>query len=358
VLAISSTGQEVWSRALGRVVGSVLLAPTAAGALRAYVGTVGAAPAVSALDAQGYTVAQCRLRPDAALDASPAAVPDGAVFYVNGTQTLIALRPGAPSTCVEHNSGAGLAFPDAVVSSSGSVFFVDREPRVRRLFLGFGFIEFKQGQWPGAPERGYVSRGLTLPRHDTLVGAGALPGGGAVFQASAGNTFRFDFGFAPARIAQRGSGPVVSADGLVLLGVGDTLTAISPTSTREAPADRLANTPALGEGGRLYALAESGALSEWTYAGGTPLLRWSAQLALPGPVAFEASPALDCARSADGVALPGRPGVLYAAARAGTLYAVTVDARGLDTQAQWPKYQRDRRNSGSRDGALAADACP
>lgn len=358
VLALSSNGQEVWSRALGRVVGSVLLTQTATGALRVYAGTVGEAPAVSALDAQGLTVAQCRLQPDARLEASPAAVPEGAVFYANGTQRLIALRPGAPSACVEQPAGAGMAYPDAVVSAAGSVYFVDREPTVRRFFVGFGFVEFKQGQWPGEPQQGYESRGLALPRRDTLVGAGALPGGGAVFQASVGKDFRFDFGFAPSRIAQRGSGPVVSADGLVLLGVGDTLTAISSSTTRAAPSDRLANTPALGEGGRLYALAERGALSEWTYAGGTPLLRWSAQLAPEGPVAFEASPALDCARSREGLALPGRPGVLYAAASFGTLYAVTVDARGLDTRAQWPKYQRDRRNSGSSDGTLDGDACP
>ena len=122
--------------------------------------------------------------------------------------------------------------------------------------------------------------------------------------------------------------------------------------------DRIANTPALGQGGRLYALAENGALSEWTYEGGKPIRSWSASLEATASPAFEASPALDCARTSTGVLIPGRPGILYAASRSGTLYAITVDAHGIDTTAQWPKYQKDPRNTGAADTGLQEFACP
>ena len=121
--------------------------------------------------------------------------------------------------------------------------------------------------------------------------------------------------------------------------------------------DPLRNAPILGQGGRLFALAENGALSEWSMAS-PPVRGWTAPLD-PGPApAFEASPTLDCARDAAGLIVAGRPGTLYAASRSGKLYAVIVDSRGIDASAAWPKYQKDPRNSGNATTALAEFSCP
>ncbi|MFN0062192.1 MAG: hypothetical protein ACKVPX_06725, partial [Myxococcaceae bacterium] len=64
--------------------------------------------------------------------------------------------------------------------------------------------------------------------------------------------------------------------------------------------------------------------------------------------AVSASPTLVCSHS-------GSMATLLIATEAGSLHSLYIDATGLDTQATWPKWQKDLRNSGNADASLA---CP
>lgn len=357
--AISPGGQERWNKPLGKIEASVAVSAPGLGAQRLFVAAQGTNNAsLNAFDAAGGQVGQCLLSKDATLEASPALIPQGAAFYASQTRELIAFRPGLSPACTAKSTNEDVTYPDSLVAAGAAAFFVDEKPSVLRYDLtSGGWQEFGQGQWPGAPISSYRNRGLAMPAAGILVGAGELQSGGTVFQAEVSGNFKFDYGFSPPRVASASRGPVVAAGGLVLVGISTGIAAVSPGAVQLGLGDRIANTPALGEGGRLYALAENGALSEWTYAQGKPVRAWTATIET-GPLAFEASPALDCARDPLGARLAGRPGVLYAAGRAGALTAIIVDARGIDTTAQWPKYQKDPRNSGTLDTALAEFACP
>ncbi|PZR13332.1 MAG: hypothetical protein DI536_13700 [Archangium gephyra] len=112
-------------------------------------------------------------------------------------------------------------------------------------------------------------------------------------------------------------------------------------------------TPALGEGGRLYAVDEAGGLfvlpqNFSTSANAT----WAVALpaALTSPVV--ASPALDCNRRRSN----SESGVIYIATENGWLVSYIVDSKGLDPMAPWPKYARDARNTGNFNGP--AIGCP
>ena len=64
------------------------------------------------------------------------------------------------------------------------------------------------------------------------------------------------------------------------------------------------------------------------------------------------APALDCDRIA------ANSGILYVAAKNGTVTAIVVDSRGIDTSAPWPKYQHDPRNTGNANTDLSEFTCP
>lgn len=99
------------------------------------------------------------------------------------------------------------------------------------------------------------------------------------------------------------------------------------------------------------AAADRQEVSAWRYP--SLIRRWT----LTGDIASSSgAPAIDCARRPNGFVTEG-PGVLYVPGNNGTLYAIIVDSRGLDTRAKWPKWQRDPRNSGNADVPLAQFAC-
>ena len=118
-------------------------------------------------------------------------------------------------------------------------------------------------------------------------------------------------------------------------------------------------SPVLGEGNRIFTVVDNTAgnpqLHSWS-ASSPAAPEWSVALD-PGLLKFEASPTLDCSCDTNGQKLLGRAGVLYAVSRTGTVYSVIVDSKGIDTTAQWPKYQRDPRNSGSADTVLQEFDC-
>jgi hypothetical protein len=125
----------------------------------------------------------------------------------------------------------------------------------------------------------------------------------------------------------------------------------SPPATveREVP-QPLGITPTLGQGGWVYT----------TTAGEGRLQAWTRELALgweaPPVQNFRGLVGLDCARDAAGQPQP-RPGVWYMA-HGSRLRAIVVDSHGIDTDAKWPRGQRDPHNSANSAVDLKQFACP
>jgi outer membrane protein assembly factor BamB len=128
------------------------------------------------------------------------------------------------------------------------------------------------------------------------------------------------------------------------------VTPMTTPVTRPAPG-LMSEAPVIGQGGLVYTVVSSGGgrLAVWDAESMTE--RWNH---IVGDAT--ASPTLDCARDAAGEKVHG-PGTLYVPL-GGKLLAVSVDSRGLDTTAPWPKYQRDPRNTGNADTDLSQFTCP
>jgi hypothetical protein len=133
-----------------------------------------------------------------------------------------------------------------------------------------------------------------------------------------------------------------------------TAVALRETSALSTPATSavVRAAPLFGQGSLIYTVDQGGEVIAWN-AGLNP--QWSTDL---GNLDIEASPTIDCTRDTVGAPIAGRPGVLYVASRTGTVDAIVVDSRGIDTTAPWPKYQHDPRNSGNSATPLTEFACP
>ncbi len=108
-------------------------------------------------------------------------------------------------------------------------------------------------------------------------------------------------------------------------------------------------TPVLGAGGIVYAVGSNGAVLAAAQTNLTQ--RWARPLDASITGAVQASATLDCNRQHPS----SGTGVLYFATNAGWLVAYIVDSPGLDSTAQWAKYQHDARNTGN--SAVPVD-CP
>ena len=102
---------------------------------------------------------------------------------------------------------------------------------------------------------------------------------------------------------------------------------------------------------RLYVVNTAGTLGSLRLSASSAM-EWTGSVGLSS---VSASPAFDCNRLA-GITAKAATGVLYIASGGGALVAVIVDSPRLDTQARWPKYQRDAFNSGNT--FLSFDNCP
>ena len=361
LVAIAPTGLERWNKPLGRIEGTAALSAPGSNQ-RIYVGAVDPAGGrLYAFNTAGVQQGQCILSPASVLDASPTVLTGGgAAFYSNTARGLVLLNPG--SGCVSRSTGFDVPFPGNLVADGDTVYLADTQPRLRRFSLERDddeseWKERTSGGWPAILPATFVARAIALVGSSKLVGAGSLASGGALFQASVGGGTQFDFGVPAPAASPAYQSPVIASGGAALAGVPAGLASVTSSGAVTGAGDPLRSAPVLGQGGRLFALSETGSISEWSSAG-TPARSWTGPLA-PGPApAFEASPTLDCSRDPAGAIVAGRPGMLYAASRAGTLFAVIVDSRGLDTSAPWPKYQRDPRNTGNASTSLSEFSCP
>ncbi|MCP3142955.1 PQQ-binding-like beta-propeller repeat protein [Pyxidicoccus xibeiensis] len=149
---------------------------------------------------------------------------------------------------------------------------------------------------------------------------------------------------------------------------GGALTAVrlaDMTKLTDAPdASVIPNAPVLGASGMLYTASgpqargaevvawKASSLERlWKSDSVAPVAGWQSSR----EVYSSPSPALDCARTDGGVARAEQLGTLYVPGNNGVLYAVIVDSRGLDTDAPWPRFQHDARNTGNTATPLT---CP
>ncbi len=281
----------------------------------------------------------------------------GAVGVQNLTNTnrLVSIRPGAaavPDRCifgVPLTSDGSAAFPATVSMKGTSAFYGDESGNV----LGYEF----NGSWmskPGWPvPANLFTRGLAVVGMDVVGGGGPGQGGGVFripFSGGAQPAWKYPMGpSSPAWSPAVGGGNEIYFANQTPLLTRVVLNGASALSTA-ATTGTVKGAPLIGADGAVYTASESGTLTAWTRS-------LEALWTVNSLGAVESSPALDCKRDGAGNKLAG-PGVLYVASNNGRLHGFIVDSRGIDTQAPWPKYQHDPRNTGNADTPLSEFACP
>jgi outer membrane protein assembly factor BamB len=117
--------------------------------------------------------------------------------------------------------------------------------------------------------------------------------------------------------------------------------------------DTLRGAPVIGKNDRLYTVNVQGRVTAWVASSLTPL--WNVDLAL-NLTSKDSSPTLDCPRDSGGNGIAAAStGNLYFVGTS-QLYAFIVDSPGLATDAPWPKFQHDARNTGNP--ATPVTNCP
>lgn len=382
VIALNPGGAEVWKKNYGAMEGSPAVGAPVGGRERVYVGVTGSTGAMlyALHDATGDVLSLGTPTPAPAscgpysggVVLGAAAVSDTtaattietmhAVYNLGtaGGGSLVALRPGGSTgaLCVLQTAVENVPAGGGVVVSGTDAYFSDLAGKIRAY-------TFNAGSWDPrfAVSTGFFTYALAvLPGAGQLLAGGGGPGSGAVLTLPlAGGAVSSLTGTAAAWNPAVGG---TAASPFAFLGMNDgTLRQVPADLSSEisvATSGVVRGAPAVGRDGLLYVTTATGALE--VRSSSDLSLVWSA--AEFGPLASDtlgdasASVALDCARPDDGgAALPGRPGTLYAgSASTNKLYAFVVDARGLDPEAPWPKYQHDERNSGNP--AAPITVCP
>ncbi len=374
LFGISPSGLEKFALAVGMVEASPTVSPPDAGAEIIYVGAnnSGGTSKIYAVRPAGTEIVSCP--GSAPITGSPVVshslavfgglVSTNAIFQI-GKVSLAEIRPQSMlSICRDFGNDAEVPFPGNLTYGSGLVTAGDTKPQLRGYDVHqvLTFVERTNNNWaPGNLGFGTSGQVSALSSATQLVGArfsGNLPN--TLYRATMGAAFTVDEAI---NVVTNPTGPAVGPTNDVWLGHEAQLEVYARDAgvSMSLPAvlGTYATTPLLGEGQRLFALVNAN--------GGNPqiqsLLRtspaiseWTGELSTTA-ISFLASPTIDCTRDMNGLKLRGRPGVLYAVSNTRTLYSVIVDSRGIDTTAQWPKYQRDPRNSGSADTQLAEFDC-
>ena len=244
-----------------------------------------------------------------------------------------------------------IADASSMVTNGDRLFFSTTNASVAHYRFGFTSPE---ANWPvsvGNAPRGLALVGSNL--YGASSGASSSQGalfritlGGPAFAAISSNSRMHNLIVGPGDVAyvgnEGGGGPFATA--IPLNGAGSTTRTIGSSIHQGAFA--------LGRGNLLYAVASSSQRLS-VFDATTMATKWekTSELSLA-----TASVALDCARDASGTPLAADLGVLYLPGTDGKLYAIVVDSRGLESNAPWPKYQHDSRNTGNP--ATPVSSCP
>jgi len=380
LVALNPDGSRKWETPIGDVSGSLAVGAFNAGDEHVYAASrTTTAQFLSALrGSDGAEKARCTYSsatevPGAlAVGMTPAqlgATETGVGIYSGNTVRLVGVRPDATFSdrCIEvSGTSQGAILPStpgsALVMKDQNIFYAGFSGTAGPRMTSYDLATFSNAPRPGWPQgTGSLTRGIALVGDKLYAGAGnndnpelgslfSVPTtGGAISPVYPGTASSrvFNLAIGAGDVAYFGAETATSEE-LVSLRLG-----VPDSPTRVAGADTLRAAPALGKNDRLYTLNTQGRISAWAASTLGPLWNVDLQLDLSTK---DTSPTLDCRRDAGGAGVAGAStGTLYFAGTT-KLYAFIVDSPGLDTNAPWPKYQHDVRNTGNP--ATPVTNCP
>ena len=305
----------------------------------------------------------------------------GAALAVGTTSPLGTPEETAVGVVTGNNSNSLLMIRPFVASNSGKCQFssvgttwtsleggsmVLKDQSLFYATLGNNVVSFDLAAVSSTPRTGWpqsvgqaAARDLAWVEGRIYGGAGSFAGTGALFSLSeqggastviypsAYDASIYRMAIGSGNIAYFGA-ETSSSQELVALAVGTA----NAAPQKAFGAEVLAGTPVIGRNDRLYTLSRTGKVAAWTAS--SLMSQWD--LSLGQNLTRNVSPTLDCQRDAGGNAATGSSlGTLYVPGET-RLYAFIVDSPGLDTNAPWPKHQRDVRNTGNP--ATPVTNCP
>ncbi|MHB8873805.1 MAG: hypothetical protein ACYC8T_08995 [Myxococcaceae bacterium] len=267
---------------------------------------------------------------------------------------VVAVRPGGVTGGDRCNDLSGVGTVDfrGGVATNGTDFFFAKGTSSTTV-RAVTFSENWTNRWTA--QTNLFTRTPAVVGSNVIVGGGLSEGGVVSLGSDGGVEWRLGIPIAAGAIPNASS-PSVAAGGAVLTGTEDgrllRATIGADAGVYVPAAGPILGGVAVGQGSLYYSATQGGVVQAW---GSNLQPLWSVS-SLGNDI--QSSVALDCARSPQGAALPGRPGTLYLGSNNGKLYAFVVDSRGIDTTAPWPKYQHDPRNTGNSSTALSEFSCP
>ncbi|ATB28958.1 hypothetical protein MEBOL_002407 [Melittangium boletus DSM 14713] len=377
VVALGPDGYAQWSFPLGAVEGGIAVGANDAGTELVYVGarTSNGASLYALSGSNGSTFKKC---PGAnASDTFGAGTLIGGIgvgsLGTASAETAVSVYNGSGGSATDVNNivgvdSTGKCYSTNAVSGDAIIAMVQDGPVAVRgsdLFypsssdLGLSVASYSFGSttprtaWPVSLP--YPPRSLALAGSDVVASVAndfPLKGGVLKIPQAGGNSNPI---FPGSTLDTRVYGLAIGSDDAAFFGAQSTSSFTvnrappSGTSRTETVAASVRASPVVGTN-FAYFVSTGGVVNARVKDTLEPLWELS-----PGVGAVNSSPTLDCSRDASGVAIPGRPGVLYVPA-GGKLHAFIVDSAGLDPNAKWPKYQHDARNTGNPDTVISP--CP
>lgn len=277
-----------------------------------------------------------------------------------GHKIAVAAPLSSSSTCFRSASTVNpIPFPGNMVASGTTLLFPDDTGGLQRVTYGGSGSVSVGGAFPDGGLASGTVNGLALVDIAGLrvaAGSGGTGTGKLSVLAESSAAIEGDTG-APQNPV---SSPVITSTNAFIAAFrqGPTLeikrfgtplasgwipAATLPWQGAQNASSPVAPSPVLGEGDLAYFVSVDQHLLVATQMNLTQKYEGpiSGSLTL-GPLT--ASPTIDCNRSRPGTASTG---ILYVATEGGYLVSLIIDSKGLDTTAQWPKYQHDQFNTGN-----------
>ncbi|HEX8700497.1 MAG TPA: hypothetical protein VF815_16730 [Myxococcaceae bacterium] len=371
LFAISPDGSRKWEAPVGDVSGSPAVGAFSSGEETVY--TPGKTPGGSFLYAlrssTGAEEAKCTYT--GASDV-PGSLAVGATIVTLGvtTETGVAIYGGSPvrvvgirpdvvlaERCPEASGpGSNAILPSGLGSSlvmkDQTIFYATSVAGGTRITsYDFGSNTARAG-FPQSTS--HLTRGIAISGDKIYAGAGNTddPSLGSLFSTSATTGGPITLVYPSSTATSRVFNLAIGAGDIAYFGAETSTSAellalpLSPPAapTRATAVDTLRAAPVIAKNDRLYTVNVQGKVSARVASTLAPL--WDVDLQLDLTATRDSSPTLDCRRDASGTAVTATTGTLYFVGTT-KLYAFIVDSPGLATNAPWPKFQHDARNTGN-----------
>jgi hypothetical protein len=380
IFAINPDGSRKWETTVGDVSGSPAVGAFSSGEEYVYAAarTTTTASLYALRSSDGTERAKCSYNnatevPGAlAVGTTPLTVGSaetGLGIYSGSPVRIVGIRPDAlvAERCLEvSGSGAGAILASgpgsSLVMKDQTIFYATGTtgggPRITSYDLASGTSSTRAG-FPQSTS--HLTRGIALSGDKLYGGAGNSddPSLGSLFSIpTTGGAISLVY---PLTASSRVFNPVIGAGDVAYFGAETATSAellsltlgSAASPTRVAGVETLRAAPVIGKNDRLYTVNTEGRVTAWVASSLAPL--WDVPLQLDLSTR-DSSPTLDCRRDAGGIGIAGSTvGNLYFVGTT-MLYAFIVDSPGLASNAPWPKYQHDARNTGN--SATPVTNCP